>query len=175
MTKAHKPSLLALPDPVGNRTVTNTTGRAVAEARHPWHSKRVRFATVPRCDVEPCQIVGTVCLSATVSLPPAVSALTTEGPGVSVPDCSQAVPPPPERCGPWPRRPFLLFVALSVSSGDADETQYHPEAENSAVACQCVSCRTKTAHVWEASVQSQDFISDHCCWPGGRRSKKGCV
>ena len=74
LTKAHKPSLLALPDPVGNRTVTNTTGRAVAEARHPWHSKRVRFATVPRCDVEPYQSVGSVCLSATVSLPPAMVA-----------------------------------------------------------------------------------------------------
>ena len=33
--KSQKPSLRALPDPFGNRTVTTTTGRAVAEARHP--------------------------------------------------------------------------------------------------------------------------------------------
>ena len=35
LLRSHGPSLLALPDRVGYRTVTNTTGRAVAEARHP--------------------------------------------------------------------------------------------------------------------------------------------
>ena len=35
-----------------------------------------------------------------------------------------------------PLRPFLPFFALIVSSGDADETQYQPEAVNSAVVCQ---------------------------------------
>ena len=56
------------------------------------------------------------------------------------------------------------FLSSSVGTySEADDMQYQPAVENSAEACQCVSCKTKMSQTCLASVCSQDLISAHCC------------
>ena len=55
-----------------------------------------------------------------------------------------------------------------------NEMQYQPATENSAVACQCVSCRTRTSQTCLASVCSHRLDPRPTAVdPGARHSKRG--